>query len=116
MPARASIERGRYWHAEYWISPSGLPADVLEGFDDALVRSLERDELLRALAGAVEGLLRESEEVRQMGPDRPQAGGRTPENLAQATSPFRPSSSRRSSIRRGSRGAPPPSVTAQSTR
>ena len=34
-------------------------------------------------------------------------GQRTTENLAQAKSPFRPSSSRESSIRRGSSGAPP---------
>jgi hypothetical protein len=32
-------------------------------FDDALVRSLRPDELRRALASAVEGLLRESVEV-----------------------------------------------------
>jgi hypothetical protein len=40
-----------------------------------------------------------------------QPAERTTENLAEAKSPFRPSSSRRSSRRRGSRGAPPPSVT-----
>jgi predicted dehydrogenase len=43
--------------------------------------------------------------------DRRQAGGRATENLAETKSPFRPSSSRRSSIWRGSRGAPAPSVT-----
>ncbi len=40
-----------------------------------------------------------------------QEGGRTTENLAQTKSPFRAVSSRRSSIRRGSSGAPAPSVT-----
>src|SRR6266487_653664 len=83
--ARFSIERGRYWQAEYWISAvrdyalslacrrrglparygrgfDDLPGDVLDSFAGALVRSLEQDELLRALALAVAGLLRESEE------------------------------------------------------
>ena len=84
--ARFSIERGRYWQAEYWISAvrdyalslacrrrglparygrgfDDLPGDVLDSFAGALVRSLEQDELLRALALAVAGLLRESEEA-----------------------------------------------------
>jgi hypothetical protein len=84
--ARVCLERGRYWQAEYWISgvrdyalslaclrrhlPSRhargadqLPADVREAFVAGLVRSLDRDELLRALASAVEGLLREGDEV-----------------------------------------------------
>lgn len=87
--ARVCIERGRYWHAEYWISAlrdyalslacrrrdlparygrgfDDLPAEVLDAFSDALARSLEREELLRALAGAVAGLLRESAEVRDV--------------------------------------------------
>lgn len=87
--ARVAIERGRYWSAEYWISAlrdyalslacrrRGLPAvygrgfdelprDVLEAFGDALVRSLERQELLRALAVALDGLLREADEVREL--------------------------------------------------
>jgi hypothetical protein len=38
-----------------------LPADVLAPFADARVRSLERDELLRALVDAVEGLLRDAD-------------------------------------------------------
>jgi len=77
--ARISIERGRVWQAEYWISGlrdqalslacclRGLPAEG-RGFDDlppellgrfnpAIVRSLDRDELLRALGAAVDGLL-----------------------------------------------------------
>jgi hypothetical protein len=87
--ARVCIERGRYWHAEYWISAlrdyalslacrrrelparygrgfDDLPADVLEPFNEALVVSLERAELLRALAVAIEGLLRESAEVKDI--------------------------------------------------
>jgi hypothetical protein len=45
------------------------------------------------------------------GVDTTHAGVRTTESLAQAKSPFRPSSSSESSIRRGSSGAPAPSVT-----
>ena len=68
--ARVCIERSRYWQAEYWISSlrdnamslacrrlglpayygrgfDDLPEDVRRGFADALVRSLERVELLR---------------------------------------------------------------------
>src|SRR5437667_586341 len=74
--ARFCIERGRFWQAEYWISavrdyalslacrrrglPSreargfdDLPAELLERFMGALVRSLERQELLRALECAI---------------------------------------------------------------
>jgi len=86
LRARFCIERGRYWQAEYWVSGvrdyalslacrhrdlparrgigfDDLPADVRDAFKDALVHSLERDELLRALANAVAGLLREATEV-----------------------------------------------------
>jgi hypothetical protein len=86
LRARFCVERGRYWQAEYWVSGvrdyalslaclhrglaareargfDDLPADVREAFDDSLVRSLEQDELLRALASAVEGLLREASDV-----------------------------------------------------
>jgi hypothetical protein len=89
LPARFCIERGRYWQAEYWISGlrdyalslacrarrlpeyhgrgfDDLPADVRERFADALVSSLERKELLRALDGAISGLLREASEVPEM--------------------------------------------------
>src|SRR6266542_4811954 len=75
LRARFCIERGRYWHAEYWISGTrdyalslacrrrGLPTSYGRGFDDlppdvrdsatgALVTALERDELLRALGYA----------------------------------------------------------------
>ncbi len=89
LRARFCIERGRYWQAEYWISgvrdhalslacrarglPAAhgrgfddLPAEVRDGFADALVLSLERDELLRALGSAIAGLLREADEVREL--------------------------------------------------
>jgi hypothetical protein len=86
LRARFSIERGRNWQAEYWISGvrdqtlllacrrrgldgsygrrfDELPAEVLAGCEAALVRSLERDELLRALASAISVLQQESEEA-----------------------------------------------------
>lgn len=89
LRARFCIERGRYWQAEYWISSlrdyalglacrrsglptsygrgfDNLPAEVLDLFKSALVTSLEPEELLRALGVAVEGLLREAEEVRDL--------------------------------------------------
>ncbi len=88
LRARFCIERGRNWQAEYWISGvrdnalslacrrrglaamhgrgfDQLPDEVREAFKDALVRSLDRDELLRALACAIDGLLREADEVRE---------------------------------------------------
>jgi hypothetical protein len=84
--ARFCIERSRWWQAEYWISGvrnkalalacrrrglvvahgrgiDDLPPDVLAPFRDALVRSLEPEELRRALACAVSGLVRESAEA-----------------------------------------------------
>ena len=80
LRARFSIERRRWWLAEYWTTSvrtyalslacvdrglsahycrgfDDLPADVLERFDGALVRSLDRSELLRALRVAIDGLL-----------------------------------------------------------
>lgn len=86
--ARFCIERGRLWQAEYWISGvrdnalslacrrrglparygrgfDELPADVRESFKDTLVRSLQRDELLRSLCSAIAGLLREADEVQE---------------------------------------------------
>jgi hypothetical protein len=89
LHARFAIERGRHWQAEYWISAvrdyrlalacrrrgldgwhgrdfDKLPAEVVGPFNDALVRSLERNELHRALGGAVAGLLRESAEARDI--------------------------------------------------
>ena len=89
LRARFCIERGRYWQAEYWISGvrdyalslacrrHGLPASHGRGFDDlpvdvrdvfikALVTSLERDALMDALGKAIEGLLCNSDEVREL--------------------------------------------------
>jgi hypothetical protein len=86
--ARICVERGRLWQAEYWISAlrdegltlaclaRGLEASYGRGFDQlparalaqasgALVRSLERDELLRALRSAIDLLLEEADEVRE---------------------------------------------------
>jgi hypothetical protein len=80
--ARFCIERGRYWQAERWIAEvreqaltlaclrlglpwsyarglDDLPAEVLAGAKEALARSLEQSELLRALEAAVDCLLRE---------------------------------------------------------
>jgi hypothetical protein len=87
LRARFCIERGRYWQAEYWISAvrdyalslacqrrglpavqgrgfDALPAKVSKDFRRALVTSLDRDELLRALGCAIDGLLGEAEEVK----------------------------------------------------
>src|SRR5436190_14787014 len=86
LRARACVERGRYWQAEYWISAlrdhaltlacraRGLPASYGRGFDDvpddvrrrprpALPTALTRDELLRALTAAIDLLLSESTEI-----------------------------------------------------
>jgi hypothetical protein len=87
--ARASIDREKWWQAEFCISAlrdnalalaclrAGLPTAYGKGFDalpssvtgalgDALVRSLDRDELIRALASAVDGLLREAGDVQDL--------------------------------------------------
>jgi len=89
LHARVAIERGRYGQAEYWISAvrdyalalacrrrgldgwygrdfDRLPAEVVKRFNVALVRSLERDELHRALESAVAAVLRESAEAGAM--------------------------------------------------
>ena len=89
LRARFCIERGRYWHAEYWISSTrdyalslacrrlGLPTSYGRGFDDlpaetlgrftcSLITALERDELLRALTCVIEGLLHETTEVQEL--------------------------------------------------
>ncbi len=89
LRARFCIERERWWQAEYWVSGvrdyalslacrrrglaarygrgyDDLPADVREAFLGALVRSLDREELLRALATAIAGLLNEAHEVREL--------------------------------------------------
>lgn len=89
LRARFSIERGRLWLAEYWVSAArdyalslacvrlGLPARHGRGFDDlppellaqydgAIVRSLDRAELLRALRVAVDALLREGRDLPEL--------------------------------------------------
>jgi predicted nucleotidyltransferase len=83
LHARAAIERGRYWQAEYWISAvrdhalmlaclsrglegsygrdfDRLPVDVRDLATASLVGSPTREELDRALGTAVAALLRES--------------------------------------------------------
>ena len=87
--ARVTIERGRPWQAEYCIGEvrnngmalacrrrglvssygkglDQLPAEVRDRFEGTLVRSLEREELERALEQATECLLAEAEEVREL--------------------------------------------------
>ena len=89
LRARFCIERGRYWHAEYWISAArdyalslacrrrglpayhgrgfdDLPSEALDGFRPCLVVSLEKDELLRALRCVIDRLLGEAEEVQEL--------------------------------------------------
>ncbi len=84
--ARFCIERGRFWQAEYWLSAARdytlslaclqrnlsphygrgfdqLPAEIQTRAQDALVRSLDRAELLRALASVVNGLLHEARQI-----------------------------------------------------
>jgi hypothetical protein len=87
LHARASIERNKPWQAEYWISAlrdhtlalacvrlgertdfakgvHRLPRESTVPLEDALVRSLEPDELRRALRIATDGFLRELHESR----------------------------------------------------
>lgn len=82
LHARSSIERGKPWRAEYWISGirdqtlalsclrlgeeafygrgiDRLPASVTDPLVDALVRSLDHSELRRALAVATTCLISE---------------------------------------------------------
>jgi hypothetical protein len=89
LRARFCIERGRYWHAEYWISGTrdyalhlaclsrnlpayqgrgfdDLPSEIRDVFSNALVTKLTRDELLRALACVIDGLLRETDDVQEL--------------------------------------------------
>lgn len=91
--ARICIERGRLWQADYWIrgvrdqamslacSQRGLPhahgrgydalpGDLLASFEKTVARSIERDELLRALEYAIEALMREAGELgEQLAPE-----------------------------------------------
>ena len=87
--ARFCIEREKLWEAQFWINElrdhalalacrrrglethygrgyQDLPPELLAGFEDTLVRSIDRNELLRALDRAVDGLLREADEVREL--------------------------------------------------
>jgi hypothetical protein len=84
--ARFCIERGRFWQAEYWISAARdytlslaclrcnlsphygrgfdqLPAEIQTQAKEALVKSLDRAELLRALGSIVNGLLHEARQI-----------------------------------------------------
>lgn len=104
LRARFCIERGRYWQAEYWISSTrdyalmlaclrfglnpregrgydDLPLDVRDLVKSALVRDLERDELMRALGGAIEGLVRQRDLI-------PQLAARVEPQLRELTLPW----------------------------
>ena len=93
LNARAALERGNVWAAEYWISGvrdqafalacsrfseaadyargiDRLPADVAAPYEGGLVRSLDRSELRRALEVAIELFLGE------VGSIRPELGER----------------------------------------
>jgi hypothetical protein len=82
--ARVCIERNQWWQAEYAITHlryhamglaclrldlpahygkgfDQLPAAVRDAFEGAVVRSLERNELIRAWNAGIEGLLKECE-------------------------------------------------------
>lgn len=87
--ARFSIERGRWWQAEHWISGvreqafllacrrrglegsygrrfDDLPAESLDAFERSLVRSLAPEEIDRALRSAISLLQRESEDAAEL--------------------------------------------------
>jgi hypothetical protein len=87
--ARFSIERGRWWQAEHWISGvreqafllacrrrglegsygrrfDDLPAESLGAFERSLVRSLEPEEIDRALRSAISLLQRESKDAAEL--------------------------------------------------
>jgi hypothetical protein len=89
LRARFCIARGRVWQAEYWQSGvrdyalslaclrrdlaarngrgfDALPSDVQDIYKDALARSLDRAELLRALEVAVARLLGEAAAVQDL--------------------------------------------------
>jgi predicted nucleotidyltransferase len=84
--ARFCIERGRFWQAEYWLSAARdytlslaclqrnlsphygrgfdqLPVEIQIQAQQALVKSLDRAELMRALACLVTGLLHEARQI-----------------------------------------------------
>lgn len=87
--ARLCIERERYWQAEHWVTGireealtlachrlglelseargfDKLPSELLARASHSLVQFVARDELLRALGAAVELLLGEADEVRDL--------------------------------------------------
>ena len=87
--AQVCIERGRPWQAAYWIGGvrdeaialacrrrglpdvegrgvDDLPDEVLARFDGALVRSLDPPELRRALRAALDALMVEADEAREL--------------------------------------------------
>lgn len=87
--ARLCIEREHLWQAEHWITGireealtlachrlklelseargfDKLPLELLARANDTLIRSVNRDELLRALGATVELLLHEADEVRDL--------------------------------------------------
>jgi hypothetical protein len=89
LRARFCIARDRLWQAEYWQSGvrdyalslaclrrelparngrgfDALPAEVRDAYNDALVRSLDRAELLRGLEVAVTRLLGEASAVQSL--------------------------------------------------
>jgi predicted nucleotidyltransferase len=84
--ARFCIERARFWQAEYWLSGARdytlslacllrnlsphygrgfdqLPAEIQLQAQQALVKSLDRAELMRALGCVVNGLLHEARQI-----------------------------------------------------
>jgi hypothetical protein len=107
LRARFCIARGRVWQAEYWQSGvrdyalslaclhrdlparngrgfDALPADVQDTYKDALARSLDRAELLRALAVAVASLLGEAAAV----PDLAETVAKVDPQLRELTRPW----------------------------
>ena len=89
LRARFCIERGRLWQAEYWLSETrnsalhlaclrrglspyhgrgfdDLPSDVHSIYREAFAAELTRDELLRALACAISGLLHDPDGVQEL--------------------------------------------------
>lgn len=89
LRARYCVARGRLWQAQYWIAGlrdqaltlacrqrglevrqgrgyDALPSEVLAPFADTLVRVVTPEEVLRALAAGVDGLLRAADPVRDL--------------------------------------------------
>jgi predicted nucleotidyltransferase len=92
LHTRACIERGRLWQAEHYVGAvrdhalalaclrrelpaiqargyDDLPADVLDGFDETHVGSLEPERLRSALAAAMRALLHEGRQAKVPGAD-----------------------------------------------